>query len=210
MTAIAPATDGTALLDREKRGMQQSTGKDAARPLPEYLTASEIGVMLDCAPHAELRLLMLIQWRSGLRISEALALTWADIQPDDDNPTVRVRQGKGKRPRMVPLHPELRSALGLVAGYQRPRLHERVVAYDRSTAFRWTKAALQRAVERGQLTEGRDVGTHTFRHSYARQLLMHGIPINHLGKWLGQAHIDHTLVYLKLLPDPAGSLATVP
>ena len=79
-TATTLATERTALPDREKRGMQQTPTGNVARPLPEYLTASEVGVMLDCAPHEEARLLMLIQWRSGLRVSEALALTWGDVR----------------------------------------------------------------------------------------------------------------------------------
>ena len=78
------------------------------------------------------------------------------------------------------------------------------------TASRWIKAALDQTVERGQLPAGRKVSTHTFRHSYARHLLLHGIQINHLSRWLGHAHLDHTLVYLELVPDPQGSLATVP
>jgi hypothetical protein len=39
---------------------------------------------------------------------------------------------------------------------------------------------------------------------------MHGIPINHLSRWLGHASITPALVYLELVPDPAGSLAMVP
>ena len=204
-----PATRAPRDLDREKSALQQKPKKNVARSLPEYLTAAEVGVMLDCAPHAEARLLMLIQWRAGLRISETLQLTWVDVLVDD-SPTLRVRQGKGKRPRMVPLHPELRSALELVSDYQRPRRDERILPYDRSTAFRWVKAALNRAVERGQLPAGRNVSNHTFRHSFARHLLLGGIPINYLSRWLGHSHLDHTLVYLELLPDPEGSLATVP
>ena len=32
---------------------------------------------------------------------------------------------------------------------------------------------------------GRKIGTHTLRHSYAHHLLMNGIQINHLSRWLG-------------------------
>ena len=209
-TAITPATDGPTLPDRERRGMQQKPTGNVARALPEYLTASEVDVMLDCAPHEDARLLMLIQWRAGLRISEALALTWADVRFDDESPTVRVRRGKGNRPRMVPLHSELKVALKLVSDYKRKRLNDRIISCDRSTAFRWIKAAFDRAVERGQLPAGRKVSTHTFRHSYARHLLMHGVPINEVSRWLGHAWLSSTFRYLELVPDPQGSLATVP
>ena len=48
-------------------------------------------------------------------------------------------------------------------------------------------------------------GTHTPRH-----LLMNGIPINYLSRWLGHSSIQTTLIYLELVPDPTGSLAAVP
>ena len=55
------------------------------------------------------------------------------------------------------------------------------------------------------LPPGREVGTHTFRHSYARQLLMNVIPINFLSRWLGHTSIQTTPIYLELVPDPSGS-----
>ena len=69
---------------------------------------------------------------------------------------------------------------------------------------------MKRAEELGAIPAGRRVGTHTLRHSYARHLLVHGIPINYLSRWLGHSSIQTTLVYLELVPDPTGSLASVP
>ena len=54
------------------------------------------------------------------------------------------------------------------------------------------------------------MSAHTLRHSYARHLLMNGIPINYLSRWLGHSSIQTTLTYLELVPDPSGSLAAVP
>ena len=45
---------------------------------------------------------------------------------------------------------------------------------------------------------------------HARHLLVNGIPINYLSRWLGYSSIQTTLIYLELVPDPTGSLATVP
>ena len=49
---------------------------------------------------------MLEQRRAGLRVSEALALETRDLHLDTDRPTLRVHQGKGRRSRAVPVHPE--------------------------------------------------------------------------------------------------------
>ena len=72
------------------------------------------------------------------------------------------------------------------------------------------KTAVKRAEELGVIAPGKRTGTHTLRHSYARHLLMNGIPINYLSRWLGHSSIQTTLIYLELVPDPTGSLAAVP
>ena len=48
------------------------------------------------------------------------------------------------------------------------------------------------------------------RHSYARHLLVNSISINYLSRWLRHSSIRTTLIYLELVPDPTGSLATIP
>ena len=188
--------------------VQQLTGVKR-RSLPEYLEADEVSAVIAAAPNPRAKLLILLQWRAGLRVSEALALEPGDLSLDADRPTLRVRSGKGGKARIVPVHPELQAALIAVLNYADVG-SGRIVNASRSTAWRWVQTAVFRAEINGGLLIGRRVGTHTFRHSYARHLLMHGIPINHLSRWLGHASITPTLVYLELVPDPTGSLATVP
>ena len=78
------------------------------------------------------------------------------------------------------------------------------------TVWRWVLQAVLRATAADQSLQGRSVGTHTLRHSFARRMLLNGIPINYLSRWLGHGRIQTTLVCLELAPDPAGSLASVP
>ena len=79
-----------------------------------------------------------------------------------------------------------------------------------STAnFSWTGVKPVKT-EMGAIAPGKRISTHTLRHSYARHLLMNGIPINYLSRWLGHSSIQTTLIYLELVPDPTGSLAMVP
>ena len=189
--------------------VQQFPGTKGSTTLPEYLEAQEVQAVLAASPNPRARLLMLLQWRAGLRVSEALALQAADLSLDSDQPTIRVRSGKGGRSRIVPVHPELQNAL--VAVLQFADISKgRIIGASRSTAWRWVQSAVDRAVELGALPAGRQIGTHTFRHSYARHLLLHGVPVNYLSRWLGHKSITTTLIYLELVPDPAGRLASVP
>ncbi len=200
---------------------KRRTGGD----LPEYLEVPEISGLLQSAPHAQARLLILLQWRAGLRVSEALQVQ--DLRLDDDNPVLQVRRGKGKKPRSVPVHPELRAALQSAMAYGRLVRRGPVIGRGertrpwrgsadelhgphRSTAWRWVQEALERAVQLGRIPGGRRVGTHTLRHSAARHWLASGIPINVVQRWLGHALLATTLIYLEILPDPLGDMNRVP
>ena len=85
----------------------------------------------------------------------------------------------------------------------------RIIEAHPTTAWRWVKTAVKRAEELGTISPGKRIGTHTLRHSYARHLLMNGIPINYLSRWLGHSSVQTTLIYLELVPDPTGSMAAV-
>ena len=160
--------------------LQQSPGGKGST-LPEYLEAHEVSALIAAAPNPQARLLTLEKWRAGLRVAEALALEPRDLRLDTDRPTVRIREGKGQKSREVPVHPELQAAIiaatsyGAVGGGP-------LVDVSRTTAWRWVQLAAKRAIDAGQLDRGLHVGTHTLRHSYARHLLLNGIPLNYLSR----------------------------
>ena len=209
------ATDSTTAMSRRRRprGRYPKT-QDGATPkrqkrIPEYLEPDEVNAIIRAAPSPKAKLLMLQQWRAGLRVSEALDLEVRDLSLDTATPTLRVRSGKGGKTRLVPVHPELHGALNSALAYG-DISHCRIVEAHTTTAWRWVKTAVKRAEELGAIAPGKRIGTHTLRHSYARHLLMNGIPINYLSRWLGHSSIQTTLIYLELVPDPTGSLASVP
>ena len=107
------------------------------------------------------------------------------------------------------MHRELPAALRSALSYGSIS-QGKLVAVHPYTAWSWVRAAVTRAEELGAVTPGRRIGTHTLRHSYARHLLMNGIQINYLSRWLGHPSIQTTLIYLELVPDPSGSLDRVP
>ena len=179
------------------------------KPLPQYLEAHEVSAIIRASDDPRARLLMTEQWRAGLRVSEALALEVSDLSLDTDLPTIRIRSGKGRKSRIVPVHPDLRAAFSMALAYGNVS-EGRIIDVHRTTAWRWVQKAVERAEQLGAIPLGREVGTHTFRHSYARHLLLNGIPINYLSRWLGHSSIQTTLIYLELVPDPTGSLAAVP
>jgi integrase len=130
----------------------------------------------------------------GLRVSEACALLWADV--DMRQGVVRVRHGKGDKARVVPVTWTTLRALADDAGdgawvlypINRPR---------RQTTRRTIGAALARV--------GADLGIvlhpHRLRHTYACELLAAGVNIYDLAQLLGHSSIATTEVYLHVQPD---------
>ena len=70
-----------------------------AQIIPHYWTPSQVRRRLDELADqgkAEARTLCLMMWRTGLRIGEALALEWRDLDYAGDPPTLLVREVKDR------------------------------------------------------------------------------------------------------------------
>ena len=119
------------------------------------------------------------------------------------------RSGEGGKTRLVPVHPDLHGALSSALAYGDIG-QGRIIEVHPTTAWRWVKTEVKRAEELCAIAPGKRIGAHALRHSFARHLLMNGISINYLSRWLGHSSIQTTLIYLELVPDPTGSLAAVP
>ena len=57
-----------------------------SKALPKFLEQAEVEVLLRHVPHPQARLLMLMQWRAGLRVFEAIAITPAHLALESDQP----------------------------------------------------------------------------------------------------------------------------
>ena len=59
------------------------------------------------------------------------------------------------------------------------------------TIWRRAQQAARRAIGAGQLVPGCQIGTHILRHSFARHLLLNGIPLHCLRRWLSHSTIAY-------------------
>ena len=154
------AAEATTAISRRRRPRgRYSKTQDGATPqrqkrIPEYLEPDEVNAIIRVAPNPKAKLLMLEQWRAGLRVSEALDLEVRDLSLDTATPTLRVRSGKGGKTRLVPVHPELRGALGSALNYG-DISEGRIVEAHPATAWRWVQAAVKRAEELGAIAPGK-------------------------------------------------------
>lgn len=111
------------------------------KKLPEYIEAHEVNTLLWAALNSKARLLVMIEWHAGLRVTEALALEVGDLSLDVELPTLRVRHGKGRKARMVPVHPDLHPVLTRASQFGNIDTEDKIVNASRSTADRWLREA---------------------------------------------------------------------
>lgn len=182
-----------------------------SKALPEYLDLDTVTSLIKSCQDSKTRLAMMIQWRAGLRVSEVIALTPADVSVSNEGTAeLKVRMGKGSKDRLVPLHHELGTVLSAAMMFAGAGKNDRFLPVTRQTVDTWYKAACKRARKSGALPYGKMVTTHTFRHSAARHWLLSGVPLSVVSKWLGHANLSTTMVYLELISDPGGFMQRVP
>jgi integrase/recombinase XerC len=181
-----------------------------ARRLPAFLGKDDVGRLLDgrgprpdadAARLALERALFEVIYGAGLRVSEACHLDVDDIETDGARAFVRVRQGKGRKDRIVPLGTKARRALddyaphrtALLAGTRRaagPAL------FVTRRGLRLGPRAVRRLLaRREQMTGTPGVSPHALRHSFATHLLGEGADLRAIQEMLGHASLRTTQRY---------------
>jgi site-specific recombinase XerD len=162
-------------------------------------------------PHGRrLRGLVVVMWRTGVRISEALALNEGDLEPGRG--AILVRRGKGGKRREVGMDEW---------GWQqlRPWLELRValppgplfcVVTGVTAGAPWSDAGVRTALRRVALKAGirRRVTPHQLRHAHAVEMAREGVPLNVIQRQLGHANLGVTSIYLQGI-DSAEIIETV-
>jgi integrase/recombinase XerD len=150
--------------------------------------------LLDAVPPGgPYRLFFRLTYAAGLRISEATQLRVRDL--DFARGVLTVRQGKGRKDRLVPLPRTLRDDLTTAARLRRPDDFLFPGRHGRgSLHVGATQRYFQRLVRVCAFTG--HVTPHTLRHSYATHLLEAGTDLLTLQKLLGHRSLSTTTGYL--------------
>jgi site-specific recombinase XerD len=135
--------------------------------------------------------------QSGLRVSELVKLTLVDV--DFASREIVVRQGKGRKDRVVPL---VGQALEAVKEYLKVR--EAGVGYDEVFIARNGTSMDQRTVRyrihKYYMEAGikKKASVHTLRHTFATHQIHNGLKINQLKEVLGHRKMETTYKYVHL------------
>jgi site-specific recombinase XerD len=149
------------------------------------------------------RLLLLLLWGSGIRISELLGLRYMDIEAGE----IRVHHGKGNVGRTIGYTKEcdldFRAWQGMSRDLGREEGDYLLTVYDSDGKDRWCRQGAAKAVARIGKFAGirRRIGPHLLRHSMALQMMREGSDIVTIQRQLGHANAGMTGEYLNGLDN---------
>jgi len=172
------------------------------RSLPKILTEEDVDALL-AAPNVETPLglrdksMLEALYASGLRVSELVAMTLAQLSQDMG--VVRV-VGKGSKERQVPVGEEALAWIRRYMDNARPEIlaGRRVDAlFVTSRGTSMTRQAFWYLIRRYAVRAGirKGVSPHTLRHAFATHLLNHGADLRVVQMLLGHADISTTQIY---------------
>jgi integrase/recombinase XerC len=174
----------------------------AKKSLPSFLTVEQAGVLVEAplrreeggtaAAKARAAALFEVMYGCGLRVSELVGLDLGDL----DGEMIRVRAGKGRKDRVVPLGDKARAA---IERWLPERLALQpaddalfVSARGRRLDVRSVRRILDATAYAAELPK---THPHALRHSYATHLLGSGADLRAIQELLGHASLSTTSRY---------------
>lgn len=175
----------------------------AGTRLPLVVSREEVIRFLDAIPNIKHRAMIMTCYAGGLRASEAKNLRLEDI--DSKRMMIRVRQGKYKKDRVVPLSTTL---LAFLREYWRIVKPKEWLFPSESTGKPLALRSVIRVCQKARKHAGlkRRVTAHTLRHCFATHLLEGGTDVRTIQILLGHKSLVTTATYLNVAGR--GPLAT--
>jgi len=162
------------------------------KKLPVVLTEEQVMAIFSHVNNIKHKLALMLIYSSGLRISEAINLTWKDINFEDHK--IHIKGAKGKKDRVVMLAYVLVEKL---KQYKEMFPSEGFVFEGQIKGQPYTassiRSVMRRACKKAGIKEKATV--HTLRHSFATHVLNSGTDIRFIQKILGHSSIKTTTVY---------------
>ncbi|MCH8272855.1 MAG: site-specific integrase [Candidatus Marinimicrobia bacterium] len=157
---------------------------------PRYYTDEELNLIFANPSKFETYLMLLLH--TGLRAGDVANLTWGDI--DLDGGFIRVLMEKTEITVTIPISDQLKECLLDHITEDNRLFPDLLTLPKRSKVYKHLRNVLRDA---GYKT---NAPLHTFRHTFASRLVMRGVPLLQVSKWLGHRDISMTQIYAHLEP----------
>jgi len=169
------------------------------RKLPEVLSLEEVSKIFDSCYNFKHLMILKTIYACGLRISEVINLEFKDI--NGARLTVRIKNAKGKKDRIVPIPKELLEELRSYYKVYRPFKFLFEGKGSTSSAPKpYSSTSIQAIVRNISKRAGikRRITPHTLRHSYATHLYEYGINLRSIQVLLGHESSKTTEIYTRV------------
>lgn len=171
-----------------------------AKKLPVVMSRAEVKQVLGCLRKAHYRVCLSTIYSCGLRLLEGVRLQVRDI--DSSRMVIHIRDGKGRKDRLVPLPERTLEQLRWYWSQHRHRewlFPGRGMGQQGPMSPSGVQKAFRAAVKESRLNKA--VSVHTLRHSYATHLLEAGVNLGLIQKYLGHNSLTTTMIYIHLTPQ---------
>ena len=176
-----------------KKGIVTLKTPKIQKKLPVVLSRDEVKKLIDAASTQKSRLIIMLLYSSGLRVSECCSLKVNDIELDQK--IGWVRNGKGGKDRLFIVSDSLTESL---RNYTNGRTAEHL--FSNKSGKSLSARNIQKIVGTTARRAGipKDVTPHTLRHSFATHLLESGESIRKIQELLGHSNLQTTQIYTKV------------
>lgn len=199
------ATSGHSMVNSLQFYYQQVLGKrefelriprpKKEKKLPSVLTMEECLKLFQSVDNPKHKLLLLIGYGAGLRVSEIVQLQWRDILFSEYK--IHIKNAKGKKDRMVMLPYSIVQSLEL---YRQLYKGKHYVFEGQFAGETYSAGSVQQVMRNALKKSGleKKATVHTLRHSFATHLLENGTDIRYIQQFLGHSSIKTTTIYTHL------------
>lgn len=182
------------------------------RKLPVVLSQEEVSRILSSVNNIKHKLILMLMYSAGLRVSEVVNLKPEDI--DAERKLIHIKGAKGRKDRYTMLSEVVMEALELYLKAYQP---EKWLFPGQKSSSHITTRTVQRVFEDAIEKAGieKDVSVHSLRHSFATHLLESGTDLRYIQELLGHKSSKTTEIYthvskkdLSKIKSPLDSILT--
>jgi integrase/recombinase XerD len=165
------------------------------RHLPRDVSDAVVEQLLAVVDHPRDRAMLALMIGAGLRVGEIVGLAHDDLQPSDQTGLARLRvRGKGDKDRVVWLTAE--TVVYLERWRQVRPESDSPVLFLNHHGRGLSVAGVQYRLQQYCQQAGVQLTCHQLRHTFARRLVEHGMPVDSLAKLLGHTDLQTTQRYI--------------
>jgi site-specific recombinase XerD len=172
--------------------------------IPSVMSKYEVDLIIRSVDFAPLRcrknkirdkLVLSLLYYTGIRKSELLNLNWTDINLSKN--TLIVRNGKGGKDRLIPIHKKVIELLDKYLDERLPLKTDALIIGEQGK--RLCKGSFVYLLKMYLTLSGlkkKGYTAHSFRHSFATHLVEAGVDLFKVQRLMGHASLDTTKIYI--------------